>query len=89
MEQSTRKTELQTAAALQFLYLRTELIVFTKLAVINTSFCGTVLNSVDSSFMTADQCVFAPPDVGSCHYLHDNIAGASYRIQFVPWPCCW
>jgi len=75
MKQSTTKTELQTAAALQFHYLRTELIVFTKLAVINPGFCGSVLNSVDSSFSAADLFVFT--------------AGDSFGIVFVLQPSCW
>jgi len=86
---STTKTELQTAAALQFRYLRTQWTVLTELAVINPSFCGTVLNSVGSSFTTAYQCVFATSDVGSCHYQHDSTAGDNVGIQFVPWPRCW
>ena len=80
MEHSTTKTKLQTAAALQFQYLRTGRAVFTKLAVINPSFCSTVLNSVDLSFTASD--------VGSCHYQHDNTAGDSFGIHFVPWTRC-
>ena len=79
----------QTAATLRFQYFRTEWAVFTELAVVNPSFCGTVLNSVDSSFTTADQCAFTASDFGSCHYQHDNTAGDSFGIHFVPWPCCW
>jgi len=89
MEHSTTKTKLQTTAVLQFQYLRTGQAVFTKLAVINPSFCITVMNSVDLFFTAAEQCVFTASDVGSCYYQHDNIAGDSFGIHFVPWPRCW
>jgi hypothetical protein len=46
MEGITTEAEIQTEAARQFQYLRTERAVFTQLTIINQNFCSTILSSV-------------------------------------------